>query len=133
MDTRYTKITLVLYTGLLLVWAYARFYCFPGLIISGIYDAIHGVDPEWYLPLEWSYFLGMLYILLFLHIYWYALFLLAGYSFLRTGVTQDLQHKVGGEVKVAKKHGRSPTGANHKSMERIKENQRIKGEKKKNK
>jgi len=72
------------------------------LIISGIYDAIKTVNQEWYIALEWSYFLGMLYILLFLHIYWYALFLLAGYSYTRTGVTQDLQHKVGGEVKATK-------------------------------
>src|SRR5690348_13453289 len=99
VDTTHVKITLTLYASLLFVWAYARFYCFPALIISEIYTAIHNVNPEWYIAIEWSYFLGMLYILLFLHIYWYALFLLAGYSYKRTGVTQDLQHKVGGEVK----------------------------------
>jgi len=126
VDTRYTKVTLFFYTGLLIVWAYARFYCFPGLIISGIYDAIHDVNPEWYFSLEWSYFLGMLYILLFLHIYWYCLFLLAGYSFFRTGVTQDLQHKVGGEVKVKKP--RSPSTTHHKSngsAAKIKERERL--------
>jgi len=108
VDTKHVKITLTLYACLLVVWAYARFYCFPALIISGIYDAIKSVNQEWYIALEWSYFLGMLYILLFLHIYWYALFLLAGYSYTRTGVTQDLQHKVGGEVKATKgRHSKS--------------------------
>jgi len=106
VDTSYTKVTLLMYTALLAAWGYTRLYVFPSNVINSIYTGINMVDPKYASPMIWSYFLGLLYVLLFLHIYWYALFLVAGYAFLKTGVTQDLQHKVGGEVK-ARKRGAS--------------------------
>lgn len=121
VDTNYTKWTLVNFSALLFVWAYTRFYVFPSKVIGAIYSSINTIDPHYFNPFEYFYFLGLLYILLFLHIYWYALFLLAGYSYKKTGITQDLQHKVGGEVKAKKsKHSNGHSnGRSRRSREDV--------------
>lgn len=59
---------------------------------------MNAINPEFFVPFNWNYFVGMLYILLLLHVYWYVLFLYMGYSFFASGEPQDLQNQVGGEA-----------------------------------
>jgi hypothetical protein len=106
VDTRYTKITLLVYTSLLVVWAYTRFYVFPS-VIWAVWDYTGGLvakgadAPAWFDMADWTYFINMLYVLLFLHVYWYFLFILAGLRYARTGVTQDIQQKLPGDDEAA--------------------------------
>jgi hypothetical protein len=96
VDTEYTKVTLGIYAGLLVVWGVTRLYVFPFYILRTIlYDGPHLIPAEHFNRSGYRYLEGMLYILQCLHIYWYFLFLIIGYQFTQTGKTVDLQQKAG--------------------------------------
>lgn len=90
VDTVYTKITLSFFISLLFFWAYTRFYVYPFYVIDSIHIAFSALSANDAL-FPWVFLTTMLYILLVLHVYWYALFLYSGYSYLVTGVTTDHQ------------------------------------------
>jgi hypothetical protein len=89
VDTKYTTATLMAYAGLLISWGYTRLYVLPFHVIAA--SSIPGVGNSF----VWltSYF--MIWLLQFLHIYWYILFLIMGYRFLVSGKTVDIQQKAG--------------------------------------
>jgi TLC domain len=124
VDTVYTKVTLSLYAALLVNWAYTRFYVFPFVIIKAIYEteAMETIPAEHFDQYEWTYLVNLLQILVVLHVYWYYLFLYIGYKYATTGIAQDLQQKVGGEVEVEvevemeDRHGHQGTGTGSTSM-----------------
>lgn len=89
VDTKYTKITLTAYAGLLISWGYTRLYVFPFHVISATRIPGAEVGFVWVT----SYF--MIWLLQCLHIYWYTLFLIMGYRFAISGKTVDIQQKAG--------------------------------------
>lgn len=61
----------------------------PYVIIRGMWNIADGIEPRF----TTNYLFALLFVLLFLHIYWYCMFLYIGYMFSRTGITQDLQQR----------------------------------------
>jgi hypothetical protein len=102
VDTGYTIVTLSIYVTLLAVWGYTRLFVFPLDIIAAITEARPACPPEYYMSYNWSYLHALLVVLLFLHIYWYVLFIYMGYSYIVTGVTHDLQQHIGESVSGAR-------------------------------
>ena len=104
VDTGNTPLLLFMYAMLLISWAYTRLFVLP---YNPIYPAIR------YLRQNESdhiiiYALPMIVTLCFLvvlHIYWYSLFLIMGYTLLKKGVAEDIQQKVGGPSDVTKGEG----------------------------
>jgi len=86
VDTKSAALTLTVYAGLLLSWAFMRLFVFPFYIIS---VTITQTEVDGY-----ALFNGMLITLLCLHIYWYTLFLKMGYTFLTRGTREDIIDKV---------------------------------------
>ena len=70
---------------------------FSAVVWSGM-DIVSSLNPDEYVPYHWGLHVGMLYVLLGLHVYWYALFLFMGYKYLKTGVTQDIQQETSKEL-----------------------------------
>mmetsp|Transcript_132321 Transcript_132321/g.197153 ORF Transcript_132321/g.197153 Transcript_132321/m.197153 type:complete len:337 (+) Transcript_132321:74-1084(+) len=83
VDTDSTGLILTAYGGLLLSWGYFRLYVYPFHVIWSCFS--HG--PR--LP-GLEVFPVMLVMLLFLHCYWYSLFLHMGYAFYRKGEAEDI-------------------------------------------
>jgi len=96
VDTNYTRCTLGLYGMLLIVWAVTRLYVFPFYILHTVlFDGVRALPPEFvagYHCME-----AMLYILQCLHIYWYCLFVIMGYQYVKTGQTVDTQQRAGAQ------------------------------------
>ncbi|RLN70962.1 hypothetical protein BBJ28_00020114 [Nothophytophthora sp. Chile5] len=92
VDSGHTALVVVMYVVLLVSWAYSRLYVFP-------FHLIYSSAIE--LPLKHPDILGafvypmnvMLCMLEVLHVYWYSLFLVMGYTLLRKGVHEDIQQK----------------------------------------
>lgn len=98
VDTNHKYLTLSLYVALLSSWAYCRLYTLP-FFISVVRFApelvpSHSLESGHFSHLLNYAFVGMLWILFTLHVYWYALFLKMGFSFLKTGKTADTQQRV---------------------------------------
>jgi len=94
VDTDYRRATISIYVVLLITWFFTRLFVFPFYILHTIlFDGtqmLPAADRSTYHYLE-----GMLYILQCLHIYWYALFIIMGYQYSKTGQTVDIQQKAG--------------------------------------
>ncbi|CAH0489249.1 unnamed protein product [Peronospora farinosa] len=92
VDTGNTPLIVVMYFVLLLSWGYTRLYVYPFHLI---YNAIF-VIPEAN-PHVVGIFLypgnALLCMLMVLHIYWYGLFLVMGYTLIRKGQVEDIQNK----------------------------------------
>lgn len=93
VDTGITPLVVVMYVMLLVMWAYTRLYVLP---VELIYNAIAsvpkvnpGVSMLFLQPVN-----AMLCMLQILHVYWYALFLVMGYTLLKTGKQEDIQQKI---------------------------------------
>lgn len=89
VDTKYTRLTLTAYAGLLLTWGYTRLYVFPFYVISA--SMIPGMEQSF----AWYTSYAMIWTLQLLHVYWYVLFLIMGYRFAISGKTVDIQQKAG--------------------------------------
>lgn len=92
MDTGNTPLIVVMYFVLLLSWGYTRLYVYPFHLM---YNAIF-VIPEAN-PYVVGIFLhpgnALLCMLLVLHVYWYVLFLVMGYTLICKGRAEDIQDK----------------------------------------
>ncbi|CAI5711092.1 unnamed protein product [Peronospora destructor] len=92
VDTGNTPLIVVMYFMLLLSWGYTRLYVYPFHLI---YNAIF-VVPETNPHLTRIVLLSsniLLCMLVVLHIYWYGLFLVMGYTLIRKGRAEDIQDK----------------------------------------
>ncbi|KAG7384404.1 Ceramide synthase 6 [Phytophthora boehmeriae] len=104
VDTGNTPLIGFMYIVLLISWGYTRLYVYPFHLI---YNAIF-VIPEAN-PHVVGIFIhpgnALLCMLVVLHVYWYGLFLVMGFTLLRKGVAEDIQDKCAdvGEEPSAKK------------------------------
>ncbi|KAG3090446.1 hypothetical protein PI124_g10256 [Phytophthora idaei] len=92
VDTGNTPLIVAMYVVLLVSWGYTRLYVYPFHLI---YNAIF-VIPEAN-PHVVGIFLHpgntLLCMLVVLHVYWYGLFLVMGYTLIRKGLAEDIQDK----------------------------------------
>ncbi|KAG6623474.1 LAG1 longevity assurance [Phytophthora cinnamomi] len=92
VDTGNTPLIVAMYVVLLVSWGYTRLYVYPFHLI---YNAIF-VIPEAN-PHVVGIFLhpgnALLCMLVVLHVYWYGLFLVMGYTLIRKGLAEDIQDK----------------------------------------
>jgi hypothetical protein len=92
VDTGNTPLIVFMYIVLLASWGYTRLYVYPFHLI---YNAIF-VIPEAN-PHVVGIFLhpgnALLCMLVVLHVYWYGLFLVMGYTLVRKGMAEDIQDK----------------------------------------
>uniref|UniRef100_M4B9N4 TLC domain-containing protein n=1 Tax=Hyaloperonospora arabidopsidis (strain Emoy2) TaxID=559515 RepID=M4B9N4_HYAAE len=89
---------------LLISWAYTRLFVLPYHLIYPAIRYLRQNDSDHII----IYALPMIVTLCFLvvlHIYWYSLFLIMGYTLLKKGVAEDIQQKVGGPSDVTKGEG----------------------------
>lgn len=97
MDTGHTPLVVVLYLVLLASWAYTRLYVFPFHLLHSTLATLPVTHPEvpsiFRDPMN-----AMMGMLVFLHVYWYVLFLAMGYNLVVKGVQEDIQQQchVGG-------------------------------------
>lgn len=95
VDTGKTPLLVLMYLMLLVSWAHTRLYVFPCYLIHAIMIELPSTHPE--IPIVFNYpMIAMLCMLVVLHVYWYFLFLVMGYSMLNKGVAEDIQHKING-------------------------------------
>ncbi|CEG49741.1 longevity-assurance family protein [Plasmopara halstedii] len=117
VDTGNTPLIVAMYFVLLVSWAYTRLYVYP---VHLIYNAIY-VIPE-VSPHVTGIFLhpgnALLCMLLVLHVYWYGLFLVMGYTLVRKGLVEDIQDKCSDVKEIHKEDEKTmpePTTANTSS------------------
>uniref|UniRef100_A0AAV1TR36 TLC domain-containing protein n=1 Tax=Peronospora matthiolae TaxID=2874970 RepID=A0AAV1TR36_9STRA len=104
VDTGNTPLLLFMYAMLLISWAYTRLFVLPYHLIYPATLFLRQNDSDHVI----IYALPMIVTLCFLvvlHIYWYSLFLVMGYTLLKKGVAEDIQQKVGGPSDVTKGEG----------------------------
>lgn len=92
VDMGITPLTVVMYIILLISWAYSRLFVFPDMIYHGVVilpDVNPSVSMVFLHPMN-----TMLSMLLLLHVYWYMLFIVMGYTLLKTGKQEDIQNRV---------------------------------------
>uniref|UniRef100_H3HE32 TLC domain-containing protein n=1 Tax=Phytophthora ramorum TaxID=164328 RepID=H3HE32_PHYRM len=101
VDTGNTPLIVAMYVVLLVSWGYTRLYVYPFHLI---YNAIF-VIPEAN-PHVVGIFLhpgnALLCMLVVLHVYWYGLFLVMGYTLIRKGLAEDIQDKCSDVERVEK-------------------------------
>ena len=100
VDTDKTPLITFMYLMLLVSWAYTRLFVLPcHLIYAAIRHLSHNhldVVVVFVLPM-----IAMLCILVVLHVYWYFLFIVMGYTLVKKGVAEDIQHAVGSPTEAA--------------------------------
>jgi hypothetical protein len=92
VDTGSTPLVVVMYLVLLVSWAYSRLYVFPDMIYHGVFilpEVNPSVSMVFLHPMN-----TMLSMLQLLHVYWYGLFLVMGYTLLKTGKQEDIQNRI---------------------------------------
>jgi len=94
VDTNNSGLVLTAYSGLLLSWGFGRLFVFPAYIINTGLDANRLTDTslDGYLILN-----SMMIVLLFLHLYWFVLFLKMGFTFASKGIKEDIVDKMKSE------------------------------------
>ncbi|CAH0478956.1 unnamed protein product [Peronospora belbahrii] len=92
VDTGNTPLVVVMYFVLLLSWAYTRLYVYPFHLLYNVIVVSRELDPHMV-----SIFLhpgcALMSMLMVLHVYWYGLFLVMGYTLFRKGLAEDIQDK----------------------------------------